>query len=77
MFFNANFSPLDSELAVQRLRLGSVVPKEEDLHGSAQALIRLQDVYELDINSLAHGTVGNKKTGARLSAQVKKKINKL
>jgi hypothetical protein len=28
---------------VQRLRLGSVVPKEQDLHGAAQALIRLQE----------------------------------
>ena len=25
------------------------MPKELDLHGAAQALIRLQDVYELDI----------------------------
>jgi hypothetical protein len=32
----------ESELAVHRLRLGSVVPKEQDLHGAAQALIRLQ-----------------------------------
>jgi hypothetical protein len=32
----------ESELAVQRLRLGSVVPREQDLHGAAQALIRLQ-----------------------------------
>ena len=29
--------------------MSSIVPKEEDLHGSAQALLRLQDVYELDI----------------------------
>ncbi len=35
----------ESELAVHRLRLGSVVPKEQDLHGAAQALIRLQAPY--------------------------------
>ena len=29
-------------MAVQKLRLGSVAPKESDLHGAAQALIRLQ-----------------------------------
>ncbi len=37
----------ESELAVHRLRLGSVVPKEQDLHGAAQALIRLQAPYIL------------------------------
>ena len=31
-----------SSVAVQKLRLGSVAPKESDLHGAAQALIRLQ-----------------------------------
>ena len=30
----------ESSVAVQRLRLGSVVPKDQDLHGAAQALIR-------------------------------------
>jgi len=59
----------ESSVAVQRLRLGSVVPKEEDLHGSAQSLIRLQDVYELDIGRLAHGRVGGRDTLARLTAQ--------
>ena len=39
----------DTEFELRRKRLGSVMPKEEDLHGAAQALIRLQDVYELDI----------------------------
>ena len=39
----------ESSGVIQKLRLGSAVPKETDLHGAAQALIRLQDVYELDI----------------------------
>jgi len=30
----------ESSVVVQRLRLGSVVPKDQDLHGAAQALIR-------------------------------------
>ena len=33
---------LENSLRVERLRLGGVVPKEKDLHGAAQALIRLQ-----------------------------------
>jgi len=58
-----------SSVAVQKLRLGSVAPKESDLHGAAQALIRLQDVYELDISALAEGKIGRRQTRARLSAQ--------
>ena len=55
--------------------MSSIVPKEEDLHGSAQALLRLQDVYELDIRKVVYGVIGNKannvvKTKAGLSAQV-------
>jgi len=59
----------DSEEAVEHLRLEGVVPKEKDLHGAAQALIRLQDVYELDISELAEGRIGPRGTAARLSAQ--------
>ncbi len=36
-----------------------MIPKEEDLHGAAQALIRLQEVYELDIRDLANGDLGH------------------
>ena len=35
-----------------------------------QALIRLQDVYELDISRLAEGKIGPRDTAAKLSAQV-------
>jgi len=58
-----------SSVAVQKLRLGSVAPKDTDLHGAAQALIRLQDVYELDIGDLAEGKIGQRQTAAKLSAQ--------
>ena len=47
-----HFSETESHL--RRKRMSSIVPKEEDLHGSAQALLRLQDVYELDIREVFH-----------------------
>ena len=43
------------EFMLKKKKLGSVIPREEDLHGAAQALIRLQDVYELDIRDLSKG----------------------
>ena len=53
--------------------LGGVIPREEDLHGAAQALIRLQDVYELDIRDISKGDLGSGRqrmvTKAQLSAQ--------
>ena len=45
------------EFMLKKKRLGTVIPREEDLHGAAQALIRLQDVYELDIRDLSKGTI--------------------
>jgi hypothetical protein len=51
------FSFTDTDFALRKKRLGSVMPKEEDLHGAARALIRLQEVYELDITKLAKGQV--------------------
>ena len=59
----------ESSGVIQKLRLGSAVPKETDLHGAAQALIRLQDVYELDIAEVAGGKIGQTESGARLSAK--------
>ena len=50
----------DVEFMLKKKRLGTVIPREEDLHGAAQALIRLQDVYELDIRDLSKG--GNFRT---------------
>ena len=50
--------------------------KEVDLHGSAQSIIRLQDVYDLDIRDLARGDIGLGRnrfmTNAELTAQVNK-----
>lgn len=43
------------EFMLKKKRLGSVIPRDEDLHGAAQSLIRLQDVYELDIRDLSKG----------------------
>ena len=64
----------DTEFALRKKKLGSVMPKEEDLHGAARALIRLQEIYELDISKLAKGQMEYKgqtiSTNARLSAQV-------
>ena len=59
----------DTSITIQKLRLGNVVPKEADLHGAAQALIRLQDVYELNIADVAGGKLGLMESAARLSAQ--------
>ena len=46
-----------------------MVPKKADLHGAAQAIIRLQDVYELDMAEVAAGKIGATESGARLSAK--------
>lgn len=36
---------------------GAVMPKEEDLHGAALALIRLQDTYNLNVSEMASGQI--------------------
>ena len=65
----------DTEFALRKKRLGSVMPKEEDLHGAARALIRLQEVYEMDISKLVKGKMEYNgkafETMARLTAQVR------
>jgi len=61
------------EFMLKKKKLGTLVPRDEDLHGAAQALIRLQDVYELDIRDLSKGDLGIGRervlTKAGLSAQ--------
>lgn len=42
---------------VEGFRKGTNFPLAEDLNGAAQALVRLQDTYQLDMPSLAHGYV--------------------
>ena len=43
------------EFMLKKKKLGTIVPRDEDLHGAAQALIRLQEIYELDIRDLSKG----------------------
>lgn len=61
------------QFILKKKKLGTVIPRDEDLHGAAQALIRLQDVYELDIRDLSKGDLGIGRnrvlTKAGLSAQ--------
>ena len=62
---NMNFTTLQKDLEeddweevefqLKKKKLGTSIPRDEDLHGAAQALIRLQDVYELDIRDLSKG----------------------
>jgi len=40
---------------VSIMRESSVMPTEEDLHGAAVALVRLQDTYLLNVTDLAEG----------------------
>ena len=39
-------------------------PKEEDFFGAIQAVIRLQDTYELDMTQLTRGNILGKQTKA-------------
>ena len=67
MVFNLDFSALQKDLEeddweevefqLKKKKLGTSIPRDEDLHGAAQALIRLQDVYELDIRDLSKGRI--------------------
>lgn len=42
---------------IEGFRKGTNFPQADDLNGAAQALVRLQDTYQLDMPSLAHGNV--------------------
>lgn len=44
--------------------LGVRLPREEDLQGAAQALVRLHDVYDLNMTQLARGNVWGVKSAA-------------
>jgi len=63
----------ETAFQLKKRRLGTVQPKEEDLHGSAQAIIRLQDVYQLDVRDMSQGDIDTRAeryvTKARLTAQ--------
>ncbi|XP_066955575.1 prolyl 4-hydroxylase subunit alpha-2-like [Macrobrachium rosenbergii] len=45
------------------------LPAEEDLHGAAQALVRLHDVYNLNMTQLVRGNVWGVQSYAELTAQ--------
>ncbi|XP_046438574.1 prolyl 4-hydroxylase subunit alpha-2-like isoform X3 [Daphnia pulex] len=54
---------------LERVRMGAKFPKEEDFFGAAQALVRLQDTYELNMTQLARGNLWGRQTRAELTAQ--------
>ena len=62
-----------SSVAVQKLRLGSVAPKESDLHGAAQALIRLQVVssWTFASRSILFGTLTSYSRSISLSGCIR------
>eukprot|EP00096_Caligus_rogercresseyi_P014378 TRINITY_DN6888_c0_g1_i4.p1 TRINITY_DN6888_c0_g1~~TRINITY_DN6888_c0_g1_i4.p1 ORF type:complete len:543 (-),score=113.79 TRINITY_DN6888_c0_g1_i4:996-2501(-) len=57
------------ELKITKKKLSTIIPKERDLHGSAQALLRISDVYDLDIRKLSDGILESQPTSAKLSAK--------
>ncbi|XP_057374183.1 prolyl 4-hydroxylase subunit alpha-1-like isoform X2 [Daphnia carinata] len=54
---------------LEQVRMGAKFPKEEDFFGAAQALVRLQDTYELNMTQLARGNLWGRQTRAELTAQ--------
>jgi prolyl 4-hydroxylase len=60
---------LVGNLTEQRQQFGLRWPSDEDLNGAATGLMRLQDTYRLDTNSLARGVLNGKYYGPALSAQ--------
>ena len=54
----------DALKRLDRVRMGHKFPKEEDFHGAAQALIRLQDTYELNMTELTRGNLWGRQTRA-------------
>ncbi|KAK2721082.1 hypothetical protein QYM36_003376, partial [Artemia franciscana] len=53
---------------IERAKLKGAIPLEQDLHGAAQALIRIQDVYDLDIWALSQGKLLHVETKSALTA---------
>ena len=47
----------------------SVMPKEEDLHGAALALIRLQDTYNLNMSEMAAGKISGSPADVTMTAR--------
>ena len=56
---------LDLVEPLEKLRMGEVkFPKEEDFFGAIQAVIRLQDTYELNMKQLTRGNILGRQTKA-------------
>ena len=51
------------------------MPKEEDLHGAALALIRLQDTYNLNVSEMASGQISGSTGFVRMTGQFKGKTS--
>jgi len=49
---------------LEKIRLNARFPKEEDFYGAVQAVIRLQDTYELNMTQLAKGIILERQTRA-------------
>lgn len=54
---------------LEYVRMKAPFPSDEDFYGAAQALIRLQDTYELNITDLSRGKLSGSQTHAELTAQ--------
>lgn len=54
----------DALRQLEHVRMGAKFPKEEDFFGAAQALVRLQDTYELNMTQLARGNLWGRQTRA-------------
>jgi prolyl 4-hydroxylase len=52
-------------------------PSDEDLNGAAVALMRLQDMYQLDTHALAEGELMGKKYSRQLSGTKQVKFKQL
>ncbi|KAG7176015.1 Prolyl 4-hydroxylase subunit alpha-2-like 3, partial [Homarus americanus] len=57
------------EEAMRNVGVGVKLPREEDLHGAAQALIRLHDVYNLNMTQLVRGNVWGVESTAEMTSQ--------
>ena len=54
----------DVAAQIDSLKLGARLPKETDMEGMARALVRLHDVYDLDLDRLAEGDMLGVQTAA-------------
>ncbi|CAG2198607.1 P4HA [Mytilus edulis] len=58
-----DFVSITTEFNTQLDRLRIQLPDEEDLTGSVQAILRLQDMYDIPAKEIAEGSIGGLNTG--------------